>query len=105
VLLCGEGGGESGVARTDNYNVSHVLSFHPSIARRSTLIGENAVEQVVRTPDSRAHRLEKQRLTVVNEHVHLGAEVLDVPLEDLGLGGLEDDLLDADRVGERRGDV
>src|SRR5262245_17467282 len=63
-----------------------------------SFISQDAAPEAFRSPDARAQGFELNDLAVVYEEIHLRAVVLDVPLEDLRVGGLEHDLLQAERV-------
>src|SRR6266545_1704766 len=63
-----------------------------------SFISQDAAPEAFRSPDARAQGFELNDLAVVYEEIHLRAVVLDVPREDLRVGGLEHDLLQAERV-------
>src|SRR5262249_42361193 len=71
----------------------------------STLLGDDAAPQARRAPDSAPQRLELHDLAVVDEQVHLGPVVLDVPREHLWIGCLEHHLLQTERARDAGDDV
>src|SRR5215510_4916132 len=63
-----------------------------------SFISQDAAPEAFRSPNARAQSFELNDLAVVYEEIDLRAVALDVPREDLRVGGLEHDLLQAERV-------
>src|SRR5215510_1055730 len=63
-----------------------------------SFISQDAAPEAFCSPDARAQSFELNDLAMVYEEIHLRSVVLDIPREDLRVGGLEHDLLQAERV-------
>src|SRR5215211_972373 len=80
---------------------SHVRRHRGLLAR----VGDDASPKALGAPDIAAQAPELNDLAVVDEQIDLGAVVLDVPAEDLGIGGLKHHLLHSQLARDRRDGV
>src|SRR5437899_13028264 len=61
----------------------------PRLLPASWFVSRDASPAALGSPKSRAQAFELNNLAVIDEQVHLGAIVLDVPFEDRRIGGFE----------------
>src|SRR5699024_10644752 len=80
---------------------NRVLPTEPSVLT----VGRGTTPTGSLAPEARTHAFEFDDLGVVDEQVHVRPEVLDVPLEHVRTGSLEDEVLFAELVGDLVGNV
>src|SRR3954454_22790491 len=61
--------------------------------------------QALRPPNPAPQTFQLNDLTMIDKQVHIRPIVLHVPREDFGVGRLEHDVIQAQRIGELAGDV
>src|SRR5690242_2250690 len=84
--------------------ISNIL-LPSGVLRLRRAVGEHAAPGVVGSPEAGTEAFELDDLRVVNEQVDVDPVVLDVPGEDVGVGGLEHDVLETEFGGDVRDDV